>query len=38
MLLKKPIQEYENYLKNTGKSPKTVKGYTYELLQHSMII
>ncbi len=31
MLLKKSIQEYENYLKNTGKSPKTVKGYTYEL-------
>lgn len=31
MLLKKSIQEYENYLKNTGKSPKTIKGYTYEL-------
>jgi site-specific recombinase XerD len=31
MLLKKSIQEYEKYLKNTGKSPKTVKGYIYEL-------
>ena len=31
MLLKKSIQEYENYLKNTGKSPRTIKGYVYEL-------
>ena len=31
MQLKQSIQEYENYLKNTGKSPKTIKGYTYEL-------
>ena len=31
MLLKKSIQEYVNYLINTGKSPKTIKGYVYEL-------
>lgn len=31
MILKKSLQEYENYLKNTGKSPKTIKGYIYEL-------
>lgn len=31
MLLRKSMQEYENYLKNTGKSPKTIKGYIYEL-------